>query len=572
MEQIERMEAILNDYEDKQKQKEELDAAQKNAERVLEKEKERYEEAQQEFGPHSMNDYEYGVLREFEGNIEQHNGKVEEIKKSIEDVDKAVEAIFENEGNIAIFTQGIAELDKEIKAKELKLRKIDLELTEYYSLSDEERKGKYPQDFYNEQDSIKNELSDLKNKREKCEQFLVRIKDTVDKKYSKIAEAVNERYGKEGVKTYSEWNEEKPEPGPQPEPKPGPQPEPEPGPQPEPKPGPQPEPKPGPQPEPKAGPQPEPKPGPQPEPKPGPQPEPKPGPQPEPKPGPQPEPKPRPQQAKLTSILCTVKEGSLTYVISFKNEKGEEQQFELNEIHPQKMNKQEKKDLKRMIDTKYFSGVDIEIASALSRNDIVKDSDLYGQYINYVKYMMDGLDKLPEDIKVTYDLESLRDTDLSRKEKRYIKRLAKNSEAYGIADYVKPKSRFKAFWERITQGKLEEGKPVPSQDRDEDDDRMRNTTEIRIMKLYDELSREEGFDVEQFIEQQKQVYGDNFTAEMETKIKQENENIKGNGKDDIRKRVRVNLDRSPKTGRESSESEEVKEPSKPQTGREPGED
>ena len=524
MEQIERMEAILNDYEDKQKQKEELDAAQKNAERVLEKEKERYEEAQQEFGPHSMNDYEYGVLREFEGNIEQHNGKVEEIKKSIEDVDKAVEAIFENEGNIAIFTQGIAELDKEIKAKELKLRKVDLELTEYYSLSDEERKGKYPQDFYNEQDSIKNELSDLKNKREKCEQFLVRIKDTVDKKYSKIAEAVNERYGKEGVKTYSEWNEEKPEPAPQPEPKPGPQPEP------------------------------------------------KPGPQPEPKPGPQPEPKPGPQQAKLTSILCTVKEGSLTYVISFKNEKGEEQQFELNEIHPQKMNKQEKKDLKRMIDTKYFSGVDIEIASALSRNDIVKDSDLYGQYINYVKDMMDGLDKLPEDIKVTYDLESLRDTDLSRKEKRYIKRLAKNSEAYGIADYVKPKSRFKAFWERITQGKLEEGKPVPSQDRDEDDDRMRNTTEIRIMKLYDELSREEGFDVEQFIEQQKQVYGDNFTAEMETKIKQENENIKGNGKDDIRKSVRVNLDRSPKTGRESSESEEVKEPSKPETGREPGED
>ena len=270
----------------------------------------------------------------------------------------------------------------------------------------------------------------------------------------------------------------------------------------------------------------------------------------------------KPGQDKLTSILCTVKNGSFTYVISFKDEKGEEQQFELDQTHPHKMNKQEKENLKRVIAPSYFHGVDIEVANALSRNDILKDSNLYSQYINYVRDMMNGNEKLPEDIEVTYDLENLRDTDLNRKEKRFIKKLAKNSEAYGIADYVKPKGRFKAFWERITQKKLEKGDQAPNLSQDEE-----------MVKDLQELGAEEGFDINQFIQQQELISGKALSLDQKNKLIQEHAKINGNGQDDIRKRVRVGLNNDsttrspqPETGKETSE------PSRPETGREPGDD
>ena len=81
--------------------------------------------------------------------------------------------------NIRIITVGLNEIEKQIKQKELSLKKSELELNEYYLKDDTE--GKIPQDFYNEQDKLKSEIKDLENKKVKVQRFLDVLKASRDK-------------------------------------------------------------------------------------------------------------------------------------------------------------------------------------------------------------------------------------------------------------------------------------------------------------------------------------------------------------------------------------------------------
>ena len=107
---------------------------------------------------------------------------------------------------------------------------------------------------------------------------------------------------------------------------------------------------------------------------------------------------------KLQAIDCKIENGKLKYVITYKNEKGEQNYFEVNDIAPHKMTKTEKKNLKKDLNRAYFYGIDNEVVRALLRNDDVANSDFYNQYISFAKEMMNGKGRKQKNIDITYDL------------------------------------------------------------------------------------------------------------------------------------------------------------------------
>ncbi len=265
----------------------------------------------------------------------------------------------------------------------------------------------------------------------------------------------------------------------------------------------------------------------------------------------------------LTAVECKVENGKVVYVISYLDENDKEGQFEVADIVPHKMSEQEKENMKRVIDPAYFSSVDIDIADILSRSDIVENTNLYGQYIDFVRDMKDGKDKLENDIQITYNLENLREaTDLSWRERLMLRRLARNNQKYGIADYIKPKSRIKQFFERFTQKKLE-----PAALKQE-----YLTEEQAMLQTLEDLGKESGFNIIQFIEQQEQAQGKSFSLEEKNKIIQQyGKMTQGEQNNDIRNRVKVNpVDLKSEKATAKPEVQQKENTSK--AGREPGDE
>ena len=173
MDKIELMENILSQYRNIQKVIKETEQDKKRGELLLNKEEERYDEAKSEFGEHPLDDYQSQVLKEYDTNVKNYKEKLDRIDETVKKLNEKKD-FMATDRNIQDITQGLMEIDRKIKQKELELRKSNLALDEYYMKDDKE--GKIPQDFYNEQDKIKKEINGLTSKKEKFEKFLDELK------------------------------------------------------------------------------------------------------------------------------------------------------------------------------------------------------------------------------------------------------------------------------------------------------------------------------------------------------------------------------------------------------------
>lgn len=267
---------------------------------------------------------------------------------------------------------------------------------------------------------------------------------------------------------------------------------------------------------------------------------------------------------KLQAIDCKIENGKLKYVITYKNEKGEQNYFEVNDIAPHKMTKTEKKNLKKDLNRAYFYGIDNEVVRALLRNDDVANSDFYNQYISFAKEMMNGKGRNQKNIDITYDLSELRNADLTKKEKRVLKKIAKNSKEAFVGDYIKPKSRFKVFMERFKQKRLEPA--AKNQEISQSD--------IMLKNLKD-LSCEEGFDIIAFMEQQEEIQGRKFSVQEKVDIMQKYRDIVKEVQNDVRHRVKYDVSGKSDAkgqGTETSRNNAEKQQEQKQSGREPGDE
>lgn len=269
---------------------------------------------------------------------------------------------------------------------------------------------------------------------------------------------------------------------------------------------------------------------------------------------------------KLQAIDCKIENGKLKYVITYKNERGEQNHFEVNDIAPHKMTKAEKKNLKKDLNRVYFYGIDNEVVRALLRNDDVANSDFYNQYISFAKEMMNGKGRNQKNIDITYDLSELRNADLTKKEKRVLKKIAKNSQEAFVGSYIKPKSRFKIFMERLKQKRLE---PAAK-------NQGISQSDIMFKNLVD-LADEKGFDINLFIKQQEAERGKEFSLQEKNNIIQQYGKIVTESQNDIRHRVKYDVSGKGDAkgqGTETSKNNEGKqqEQEQKQSGREPGDE
>lgn len=181
MDKIEQMENVLKEYEKMEETLKNLEGDKKRAENKREKAEERYNEAEAEFGKNTVNEYEEAVLEEYKKLMQQSEQEFGSVEESIKTGQRDLENM-STDNNIKIVTQGVKEIEKQIEIKELKLKRSQLDLMEYYQKEDKE--GKIPQDFYNEQDKLKKEIKELTEKKEKFENFL----DKLEKGREKLIE------------------------------------------------------------------------------------------------------------------------------------------------------------------------------------------------------------------------------------------------------------------------------------------------------------------------------------------------------------------------------------------------
>lgn len=207
---------------------------------------------------------------------------------------------------------------------------------------------------------------------------------------------------------------------------------------------------------------------------------------------------------KIQDITCSVIEGKLVYTISGIDEAGK--QFSVDrETTPKRLTREEKRSLSRKIDKYSIGNIDAQIYRILKNDKLFKNTSLVYDY-------MDQIDRLSsfeneerdDDMAIKYDLQNLNTTKLSFLQKGQIKSTARRNFMEGIAEYIKPKSRFKIFMEKMKQKSLPAGNQEKQAEEEKDDIITKQGEEMlredRIYSTYKDLSREEGFDFEKFCE------------------------------------------------------------------------
>lgn len=207
---------------------------------------------------------------------------------------------------------------------------------------------------------------------------------------------------------------------------------------------------------------------------------------------------------KIQDITCSVIEGKLVYTISGIDEAGK--QFSVDrETTPKRLTREEKRSLSRKIDKYSIGNIDAQIYRILKDDKFFKNTSLVYEY-------MDQIDRLSsfeneerdDDMAIKYDLQNLNTTKLSFLQKGQIKSTARRNFMEGIAEYIKPKSRFKIFMEKMKQKSLPAGNQEKQAEEEKDDIITKQGEEMpredRIYSTYKDLSREEGFDFEKFCE------------------------------------------------------------------------
>ncbi len=207
---------------------------------------------------------------------------------------------------------------------------------------------------------------------------------------------------------------------------------------------------------------------------------------------------------KIQDITCSVIEGKLVYTISGIDEAGK-QFFVDRETTPKRLTREEKRSLSRKIDKYSIGNIDAQIYRILKNDKFFKNTSLVYDY-------MDQIDRLSsfeneerdDDMAIKYDLQNLNTTKLSFLQKGQIKSTARRNFMEGIAEYIKPKSRFKIFMEKMKQKSLPAGNQEKQSEEEKDDIITKQGEEMpredRIYSTYKDLSREEGFDFEKFCE------------------------------------------------------------------------
>ena len=207
---------------------------------------------------------------------------------------------------------------------------------------------------------------------------------------------------------------------------------------------------------------------------------------------------------KIQDITCSVIEGKLVYTISGIDEAGK--QFSVDrETTPKRLTREEKRNISKKIDKFSLGNIDAQIYRILKNDKFFKNTSLVYDY-------MDQIDRLSsfeneerdDDMAIKYDLQNLNTTKLSFLQKGQIKSTARRNFMEGIAEYIKPKSRFKIFMKKMKQKSLPAGNQERQAEEEKDDIITKQGEEMpredRIYSTYKDLSREEGFDFEKFCE------------------------------------------------------------------------
>lgn len=207
---------------------------------------------------------------------------------------------------------------------------------------------------------------------------------------------------------------------------------------------------------------------------------------------------------KIQDITCSVIEGKLVYTISGIDEAGK--QFSVDrETTPKRLTREEKRNISKKIDKFSLGNIDAQIYRILKDDKFFKNTSLVYDY-------MDQIDRLSsfeneerdDDMAIKYDLQNLNTTKLSFLQKGQIKSTARRNFMDGIAEYIKPKSRFKIFMKKMKQKSLPAGNQEKQAEEEKDDIITKQGEEMpredRIYSTYKDLSREEGFDFEKFCE------------------------------------------------------------------------
>ncbi len=164
--------------------------------------------------------------------------------------------------------------------------------------------------------------------------------------------------------------------------------------------------------------------------------------------------KKRPKKEILKSIYCTVRNGELVYLISYTDENEKEAKLVIsgNSAKPRKMNKIERYKVEKAMQSHDLSSVDLAIARTLSKGKLQSGEELYNDYLDH---LLDSEYAGTIGVDITYNLENLSQSNLSAKEKRILKKVARIASKEGLANYTKPKSKIKSFFKKFTKKKIE---------------------------------------------------------------------------------------------------------------------
>ena len=524
MDKIELMENVLKEYQAIQANISSAEKEQKRLELSLDKMKDEYEDTRRELqnGENPFNENAEHVFAEYEESIKNREEGLQKSKDNISELEQSRKDFLLSDENIASVVQGLQEIDNQIRQKQINLQKIDINLQEYYMKSPEERHGKLVEDFYREQRQVEKEIKDLTNKKLEFEKFLDEMNVAMEEKYrinlntEPVQAEPTQAEPAQAEPTQAEPAQAEPtqaEPT-QAEPAQAEPAEAEPT-QAEPAQAEPAEPEPA-QAEPteaepvQAEPtepesvqaktkQPfysstfygEPRIDPEPAQAEPTQAEPT---QAEPT---QAEPAKEPIDENkiqiIRNIACVITaDGKVAYLISGEDSKG--RLYHINrEVKPQKLTRKEKREISKTIDAYFIKDIDPQLYRILRHDKDINNNIVYN-YLHQARRASDEYDKdimrslSDDDMQILYDLEKLNNAKATRAQKRLLKKIAKNASKIGLAEYTKPKSRIKEFFDKIGQKLLTSGEKSETEYNRDDE----------IFSTYKDLSNEPEFDFEQF--------------------------------------------------------------------------
>ena len=221
---------------------------------------------------------------------------------------------------------------------------------------------------------------------------------------------------------------------------------------------------------------------------------------------------------KIEDITCSVIGGKLVYTISGINEDGK--QFSVSrETTPKRLTSDEKKSISKKVNKYSVGNIDAQIYRILKNDNLFRSTNLVEEYMDLVDRLSSiGEEAKDDDMMIRYDLQNLNKSELSFLQKGQVKNIARRNFIDGIAEYIKPKSKFREFIDRFKMKLLSSGeKHEPKHEKD-----GLMTNEQRIELLYDTESKDKDFDFEQFCEVFKVTPEEkaNLMAKEKTRVEQ----------------------------------------------------